>query len=111
MRAGHRHVFDDGDRGIRLSDRFLRQGAGLQQLGHVHVAFRLRHGFGRRRRLHRIDIGAIDARLAAGGIGGILLFIAGRQRATGSDKSNPTQKAAFGQKKIGHGAVFLQGSL
>ncbi|MND75632.1 hypothetical protein D3C80_672580 [compost metagenome] len=42
MRAGHRHVFDDLDRGIGTAERHFRQGAGLQRCSHVDIALRFR---------------------------------------------------------------------
>src|SRR5690606_29231504 len=49
--AGHRGIFDDGDRRVRIAQHLLRQRALLQQLGHVDLAARRgRCGGGRRRR-------------------------------------------------------------
>ena len=48
MRAGHRGIFDDGDRRIGLAEHHVGQRAGLQQLGHVDGALRRRRCGGRR---------------------------------------------------------------
>ena len=41
MRAGHRHVFDDGDRSGLLAERHFLERALLHHLGHVDITIRL----------------------------------------------------------------------